>query len=76
MVFAVHLHHKGTPLSFLLDVVEIAKSRTGEVLAKAFETMLQEFGISEKVCSTAESHRDNWKTYIIEILGVTADNAT
>ncbi|KAI0691921.1 hypothetical protein C8T65DRAFT_586995 [Cerioporus squamosus] len=49
VAFAVHLHHEGTPLSFLLDVVEIAESHMGEVLAKAFETMLREFEISEKV---------------------------
>ncbi|RDX53603.1 hypothetical protein OH76DRAFT_1320664, partial [Lentinus brumalis] len=36
IAFAVHFHHEGTPLSFILDVVEVAESHTGEALAKAF----------------------------------------
>lgn len=49
VAFAVHLQHEGEPLSFLLDVVEVASSHTGNALAKAFITVLKEFGIQEKV---------------------------
>jgi hypothetical protein len=33
----------------LLDLVEVAKSHSGENLAVAFEEVLKEFGISHKV---------------------------
>ncbi len=49
VAFAVHFHYEGTPLSFILDVVEVAESHTGEALAKAFEGVLREFEIEEKV---------------------------
>ncbi len=49
IAFAVHFHHEGTPLSFILDVVEVAESHTGEALAKAFEETVREFGVEDKV---------------------------
>ena len=33
----------------LLDIVEVAKSHTGENLAAAFAKIMEEYGISEKV---------------------------
>ena len=33
----------------LLDLVEVAKSHSGENLAEAFEKVLKDFGITEKV---------------------------
>ncbi|KAG1895337.1 uncharacterized protein F5891DRAFT_960313 [Suillus fuscotomentosus] len=45
----VHFKYKGEPLSILLDVIEVAKSHTGEELADTFAKMLDEFDISEKV---------------------------
>ncbi|RDX40001.1 hypothetical protein OH76DRAFT_1301479, partial [Lentinus brumalis] len=35
LAFAVHLHHEGTPLTFILDVIEVSESHTGEALAEA-----------------------------------------
>jgi hypothetical protein len=35
----------------LLDIVEVAKSHTGENLAAAFAKIMDEYGISEKVIS-------------------------
>ncbi|RDX39421.1 hypothetical protein OH76DRAFT_1367543, partial [Lentinus brumalis] len=52
IAFAVHLHHEGTPPSFILDVVEVAELHTGEALAKVFEETLREFGIEDKVSSS------------------------
>ncbi|TFK82774.1 hypothetical protein K466DRAFT_499685, partial [Polyporus arcularius HHB13444] len=49
VAFAVHLHHDGEPLSFLLDVVEVAESHTGVTLARVFEEMMRSFAIEEKV---------------------------
>lgn len=49
VAFGVHFTHKGAPMSFLLDLVEIAESHTGEALAKAFANMLKTFGIEKKV---------------------------
>jgi len=49
VAFTVHFEHKGVPISMLLDLVEVAKSHSGENLAAAFAKVLEEFGISDKV---------------------------
>ena len=49
VAFTVHLEHEGAPVSMLLDLVEVAKSHSGENLAAAFTEVLEEFGISDKV---------------------------
>lgn len=49
VAITVHLEHEGKPLSFLLDLVEVPMSHTGENLAKAFAEVLQTFGIQKKV---------------------------
>ena len=46
----VHFEHNGTPMSFLLDIVEVATSHTGDTLATAFAKILEDYGISDKVC--------------------------
>ncbi|KIL63556.1 hypothetical protein M378DRAFT_79508, partial [Amanita muscaria Koide BX008] len=40
VAWTVHLHHEGHLLAFVLDVVEVPESHTGEALAKAFHDML------------------------------------
>ncbi|KAI1793035.1 hypothetical protein LXA43DRAFT_886392, partial [Ganoderma leucocontextum] len=45
----VHFEVEGKPVSFLLDLVEVACSHTGVNLAAAFAKILQEFGIEHKV---------------------------
>jgi len=50
VAFTVHFEHKGTPISMLLDLVEVAKSHSGVNLAEAFAKVLEEFGIQDKVC--------------------------
>ena len=49
VAFTVHFEHEGAPVSMLLDLVEVAKSHSGENLAAAFAEVLEEFGISDKV---------------------------
>lgn len=49
MAFTVHFVHEGDPVSMLLDLVEVAKSHSGENLAAVFAKVLEEFGISDKV---------------------------
>ena len=49
VAFTVHMEHEGVPISMLLDLVEVAKSHTGENLAEAFKKMLKEFGVEDKV---------------------------
>ena len=49
MAFMVHFAHKGTPISMLLELVEVAKSHLGVNLAAALAKVLEEFGISDKV---------------------------
>jgi hypothetical protein len=45
----VHFEQNGAPISFLLDIVEVASSHSGKTLASAFAKILEDFGISEKV---------------------------
>jgi hypothetical protein len=40
----------------LLDIVEVAKSHTGENLAAAFAKIMEEYGISEKVIRNSKIH--------------------
>jgi hypothetical protein len=49
VAITVHFEHKGEPISMLLDIVEVAKSHTGENLAAAFAKIMEDYGISEKV---------------------------
>ena len=49
VAFTVHFAHEGTPVSMLLDLVEVAKSHSGANLAAAFAKVLEDFGISDKV---------------------------
>ena len=50
MAFTVHFAHEGVLVSMLLDIVEVAKLHSGVNLAAAFGKVLEEFGISDKVC--------------------------
>ena len=49
VAFTVHFAHEGTPISMLLDLVEVAMSHSGVNLAAAFVKVLEDFGISDKV---------------------------
>jgi hypothetical protein len=44
-----HFEYKASPVSILLDIVEVARSHSGVNLAAAFAEILEEFGISDKV---------------------------
>jgi hypothetical protein len=45
----VHFEHNGTPVALLLDIVEVAKSHSGETLATTLAKILEDYGISDKV---------------------------
>ena len=49
MAFTVHFTHEGTPISMLLDLVEVTKSHSGVNLAATFTKVLEDFGINDKV---------------------------
>ncbi|KAF9519941.1 hypothetical protein BS47DRAFT_1287908, partial [Hydnum rufescens UP504] len=49
LALTVHYASEGILQSFLLDVVEVAKSQSGTNLAEAFHDVLEDFGISDKV---------------------------
>ena len=49
VAFTVHFAHEGTPISMLLDLVEVAKSHSGVNLAATFVKVLEDFGITDKV---------------------------
>ena len=44
----IHFEKAGTPVSMLLDIVEVTCSHSGFNLATAFAKILEEFGISNK----------------------------
>ena len=75
MAFTVHFEHKGVPISMLLDLVEVAKSHSGENLAAAFAKVLEEFGISDKVRLISKLKKII-HNFFDQILGITADNAS
>ena len=43
------MEREGKLVQFLLDIVEVPESHTGETLAKEFKVVLEDFAISEKV---------------------------
>ena len=49
VAITVHGERNGTPLAFLLDLVEVPKSHTGVNLADTFVEVLEAFGIKDKV---------------------------
>ena len=49
VAITAHFKHKGSPISMLLDLVEVAMSHSGVNLAETFANVLQEFGIEDKV---------------------------
>ena len=49
VAITVHFEHKGDPISMLLDIVEVARSHTGDNLAAAFAKIMEDYEISEKV---------------------------
>lgn len=70
VAITVHFEHKGVPISMLLDLVEVPRSHMGINLAEAFEQVLEEFGISDKVCNGSRicgynslNEPDSWGHY-------------
>ena len=55
VAWTVHLEHNGTMLAFLLDIIEVPESHTGVALAKAFQKMLETFGLQDRVRSYAHT---------------------
>ena len=51
VAWTVHLEHNGQLLLFLLNIVEVPESHTGQTLTKAFHKMLVDFGIQNKILS-------------------------
>ena len=49
VAFTIHFEHEGTPITMLLDLVELAESHSGVNLANTFVKVLEEFGIKDKV---------------------------
>ena len=48
VAITVHFEQHGKPVSMLLDMVQVAESHSGVVLATAFAKVLEDFGISDK----------------------------
>jgi hypothetical protein len=60
VAWTVHIEHEGTMLAFLLDIMDVPHSHTGVALAKAFQSMLETFGLQDRVSSaTSVLHYNN-----------------
>lgn len=76
VAFTVHFEHQGTPMTMVLDVVEVAKSHSGLNLATAFADMIHELKLETKV-SPQDQVAVGMQTYQAEqMLAVTCDNAS
>lgn len=60
MAVTIHFENKGVPATMLLDIVEVAMSHSGLNLAVAFVTVLDDFGIGEKVSFESISFEDTY----------------
>ncbi|KAF5372622.1 hypothetical protein D9758_005249 [Tetrapyrgos nigripes] len=49
VAWTIHLQHQGKLLVFLLDIIEVPKSHTGEVLTREFDKMLERHGLQQKI---------------------------
>jgi hypothetical protein len=49
VAWMVHFEYEGVMMSFLLDIIEVPESHSGATLGKAFQTMLERFGLEKKV---------------------------
>jgi hypothetical protein len=49
VAWTVHLQYQGRMLAFLLDVVELPESHSGVTLAREFQNMLKNFGLTNKI---------------------------
>ena len=61
-------------LAFLLDILEVPESHTGTALAKAFQQMLEAFGLQDQVRLLSNVKLLNLSSQ--QILAMNADNAT
>ena len=51
MAMMVYPEHGSVPILLFLDIVEVAESHSGANLATAFAKILEDYGISHKVCT-------------------------
>jgi hypothetical protein len=63
VIWTVHFDHEGCMLAFLLDFVEVPESHTGLALAKAFQKMLEGYGLEKKA-----RHTHFWCFYLTYFL--------
>ena len=61
-------------MAFLLDILEVPESHTGMALAKAFQKMLETFGLEMQVSLQSNIMLSNLSS--LEVLAMNADNAT
>ena len=59
VAITIHFEEQGSPVLMLLDLVEVAQSHSGLNLAQAFEKILDDFGISDKVGMTEMQYYDS-----------------
>ncbi|KAG6904949.1 hypothetical protein DXG01_006071, partial [Tephrocybe rancida] len=64
VALVVNFEIKGTPISTILNVVEVPESHTGKALAHAFVNVLESFGIEDKIliCTCDNAPNNNTMT--------------
>ncbi|KAF7340927.1 Dimer-Tnp-hAT domain-containing protein [Mycena sanguinolenta] len=70
VAWTVHLHYEGSPLAFLLDIIEVPESHTGETLTRAFDRMLASHGLSDKILSWAGDNASSNDTQTITMSNI------
>ena len=73
VAWTVHLEHEGQMLTFLLDIVEVPESHTGDRLAQAFQKVLVDFGIQHKILCVASDNASSNETQTAAL--ATLDNS-
>jgi hypothetical protein len=74
VAWTVHFEYEGSMMSFLLDIIEVPESHSGATLAHAFQTMLERFGLENKV--SLIHARLCYHLFLSQMHAFTGDNVT
>ncbi|KIM55509.1 hypothetical protein SCLCIDRAFT_30298 [Scleroderma citrinum Foug A] len=62
----IHLEVEGEGLVIPLDIVEVARSHTGAVLADKFTKVLENFGVADKVSTSQFNEEERSPCFFLE----------
>lgn len=76
MAILAHVEENGKPLEVALDVVEVAESHTGKVMAQVYNETLREYGIEAKVSHVAQPRDSSTHLLCPQLLAIMGDGAS